>query len=171
MNFTVLYTNILSITMPETEIELLRQQIASIDTKKFDLEAWKAPTLMFISRIFGATSEHVRQIRELKYDYSSWTLRDTSGGGQLTDPVRVRAKEILEAAISELQKLGVPRVTDKASGILDSFRKELTGKEMQDLEKILLLNESDKRQALKLFLNDKDKKMLRSVLIDLLLNN
>jgi len=157
--------------MSENEIELLRQQVASIDTKKFDLEAWKAPTLMFVSRIFGAASEHVRQIRELKYDYSSWTLRDTSGGGQLTDPVRVRAKEILEAAISELQNLGVPPVARTDSGILESFRKELTGKEMQDLEKILLLNESDKRQALKSFLNERDKKMLRSVLIDLLLNS
>jgi len=157
--------------MSGNEIELLRQQIASIDTKKFDLEAWKAPTLMFVSRIFGATSEHVRQIRELKYDYSSWTLRDTSGGGQLTDPVRVRAKEILEAAISELQNLGAPPVVSTDSGILESFRKELTGKEMQDLEKILLLNETDKRQALKSFLNERDKKMLRSVLIDLLLNS
>ncbi len=157
--------------MSENEIELLRQQIASIDTKKFDLEAWKAPTLMFVSRIFGATSEHVRQIRELKYDYSSWTLRDTSGGGQLTDPVRVRAKEILEAAISELQNLGTPPVIGTTSGILDSFRKELTGKEMLDLEKILLLSESEKRHALKSFLNDSDKKLLRSVLLDLLLNS
>jgi len=157
--------------MSENEIELLKQQIASIDTKKFDLEAWKAPTLMFVSRIFGATSEHVRQIRELKYDYSSWTLRDTSGGGQLTDPVRVRAKEILEAAISELQNLGIPPKVSTITGVLESFRKELTGKEMQDLEKILLLNEIEKRQALKSFLNERDKKMLRSVLIDLLLNN
>ena len=156
--------------MSENEIELLQQQIASIDNKKFDLEAWKAPTLMFVSRIFGASSEHVRQIRELKYDYSSWTLRDTSGGGQLTDPVRVRAREILEAAISELQSLGAPPPVNNASGILESFRKELTGKEMHDLEKILLLNENDKLQSLKSFLNGKDKKMLRSVLIDLLLN-
>lgn len=156
--------------MSENEIDLLRQQIASIDTKKFDLEAWKAPTLMFVSRIFGPASEHVRQIRELKYDYSSWTLRDTSGGGQLTDPVRVRAKEILEAAISEIQNLGTPPPVSTVAGVLDSFRKELTGKELQDLEKILLLNDSDKRQALKSFLNDRDKKMLRSVLIDLLLN-
>jgi len=157
--------------MSENEIELLKQQIASIDTKKFDLEAWKAPTLMFVSRIFGATSEHVSQIRELKYDYSSWTLRDTSGGGQLTDPVRVRAKEILEAAISELQNLGTLPKVIAISGVLESFRKELTGKEMQDLEKILHLNENEKHQALKSFLNERDKKMLRSVLIDLLLNN
>jgi len=157
--------------MSENEIELLKQQIASIDTKKFDLEAWKAPTLMFVSRIFGVTSEHVRQIRELKYDYSSWTLRDTSGGGQLTDPVRVRAKEILEAAISELQNLGTLPKVIAISGVLESFRKELTGKEMQDLEKILHLNENEKHQALKSFLNERDKKMLRSVLIDLLLNN
>jgi hypothetical protein len=157
--------------MSENEIELLKQQIASIDTKKFDLEAWKAPTLMFVSRIFGATSEHVRQIRELKYDYSSWTLRDTSGGGQLTDPVRVRAKEILEAAISELQSLGDAPSVRVTSGILDSFRSELTGKELQDLERILLLAEGEKREALQLFLSQRDRNILQSVLIDLLLKS
>jgi len=156
--------------MSENEIKLLQQQIATIDTKKFDLEAWKSPTLMLVSRIFGAESEHVRQIRELKYDYSSWTLRDTSGGGQLTDPVRVRAREILEAAISEIENLGTPPPVKTVSGVMDAFKKELTGKEMQDLEQILLLNDNDKRQALKSFLNDRDKKMLRSVLIDLLLS-
>ena len=155
--------------MSENEIELIRQQIASLDIKKFDLEAWKSPTLLFFSRIFGAASEHVRQIRELKYDYSSWTLRDTSGGGQLTDPVRVRAREILEAAISELQNLGTPPPVITTSGVLESFRKELTGKEMQELGKILLLSENEKLQALKSFLNDRDKKTLRSVLIDMLL--
>lgn len=157
--------------MSENEIELLKQQIALIDTKKFDLEAWKSPTLVFVSRIFGAASEHVRQIRELKYDYSSWALRDTSGGGQLTDPVRVRAREILEAAISELQNLGTPPTVSTTSEVLDAFRKELTGKEMQDLEKILLLNEHEKHEALKLFLNERNNKILRSILLDLLLNN
>ncbi len=157
--------------MSENEIELLSQQIASLDTKKFDLEAWKSPTLMFVSRIFGSSSEHVRQIRELKYDYSSWTLRDTSGGGQLTDPVRVRAREILEAAISELQNLGAPIEEDNASKVLDAFRKELKGKEMHDLEQILQLSESEKQPALETFLNNKDKKILRSILIDLLTDN
>ncbi len=157
--------------MSENEIELLSQQIASLDTKKFDLEAWKSPTLMFVSRIFGSVSEHVRQIRELKYDYSSWTLRDTSGGGQLTDPVRVRAREILEAAISELQNLGAPLEEDNASKVLDAFRKELKGKEMYDLEQILRLSEDEKQPLLETFLNNKDKKILRSILIDLLTDN
>lgn len=157
--------------MSENEIELLKQQIAAIDIKKFDLEAWKSPTLVFVSRIFGAASEHVRQIRELKYDYSSWALRDTSGGGQLTDPVRVRAREILEAAVSELQNLGAPPTVNTTSEVLDAFRKELTGKEMQDLGKIILLNETEKPEALKAFLKEKDNKTLRSILIDLLLNN
>ena len=105
--------------MSENEIELIRQQIASLDIKKFDLEAWKSPTLLFVSRIFGSASEHVRQIRELKYDYSSWTLRDTSGGGQLTDPVRVRAREILDAAISQLQNLGTPPPVITTSKVLE----------------------------------------------------
>jgi hypothetical protein len=153
-----------------SEIELLRQQIESLETKKFELEAWKSPTIILVSRIFGNMSEPVRQIRELKYDYSSWTLRDTSGGGQLTDPVRVRAREILEAAISELQIPGAPGSTNTTSEVMDSFRKELTGKEMQDLEKILHLSGSEQLNALNSFLNNKDHKILQSVLINLLIN-
>ena len=157
--------------MSENEIELLRQQIASIDIKKFDLEAWKSPTLVYVSRIFGSSSEHVRQIRELKYDYSSWTLRDTSGGGQLTDPVKVRAREILEAAIAELQNLGAPKKKDNASSVLDAFRKELKGREMHDLESILHLSGSELKPALETFLNNMDKSILQSILVDLLTDN
>lgn len=155
-------------TMPEQKIELLKQQIASLDTKKFDLEAWKSATLIFVSRIFGTQSEHVRQIRELKYDYSSWNLRDTSGGTQLTDPVRIRAREILDAAIVELQTLGTPKISTPNSPIMEVFQKEMTGKEMQELGKILSLDDDKKRQALKDFL-DRDKKWLKNILLELLI--
>lgn len=154
--------------MSEKEIKLIRQQINSLEAKKFDLEAWKSHTMIFVSRIFGPSSEHVRLIRELKYDYSSWSLRDTSGGVHLTDPVRTRAKEILEAAVTELEIFGAPKQAASSSKILEALRKELTGKEMEELDRILILPHDERTKGLKVFLSGKEKDLLISVLAQLL---
>lgn len=157
--------------IPGNEVDLLRQQIEALDARKFDLEAWKASTLLFVSRIFGTLSEHVRQIRDLKYDYSSWSLRDTSGGNHQTDPVRARAKEILEAGITELQKFGKPSPSHSTSAILEVFQNELTGKEMGELKNILNLQGKDKEEKLRAFLSNRDKDVLISLLIELFNNS
>ena len=156
--------------MSENEIKLLRQQINSLEAKKFDLEAWKSPTMVFISRIFGPSSEHLRLIRDLKYDYSSWSLRDTSGSMQLTDPVRTRAREILEAAITELETFGSPVKLSSSSEILETFRNELTGKEMDELQKLLALPGKEKTEGLKAFLSAKGKDNLVSIMVQLLIS-
>ena len=50
------------------------------------------------------------------------------------------------------------------------LQKELTGKEMQELGKILSLDDDKKRQALKDFL-DRDKKWLKNILLELLIRD
>jgi len=152
---------------PENEIDLLRHQIQALEAKKFDLEAWKAPTLVFVSRIFGPSSEPVRQILDLKYDYSSWNLRDTSGGTQQTDPVKIRAKEILEAAITELQVFGKPSLSESTKCMLEIFQEEFTGKEMEELRSILKLPDKEKQEKLKAFLSVREKDQLIALLIEL----
>jgi hypothetical protein len=156
--------------MSENEIKLLLQQINRLEAKKFDLEAWKSHTIILVSRIFGVSSEHLRLIRELKYDYSSWSLRDTSGSMQLTDPVRTRAKEILEAAISELEIFGAPVKVASSSEILEAFRSELTGKEMDEMQKILILPEKEKAEGIKTFLSSQEKDKLISIMGQLLIS-
>jgi hypothetical protein len=157
--------------MSENEIKLLRQQINSLEAKKFDLEAWKSHTMILVSRIFGVSSEHLRLIRELKYDYSSWSLRDTSGSMQLTDPVRTRAKEILEAAIAELETFGSPVKVSSSLEILEAFHSELTGKEMDELQKLLSLPEKEKTEGIKAFLSARKKDNLVSILGQLLMSS
>ena len=103
--------------MAEKEIALLKEQLARLDEKKFDLEAWKNHTLIFLERIFGKENSKLNLIRELHYDYSSWNLRDTAAAGKTKDkdPVKIQAREILSATITELEKLGLPknRLDDK----------------------------------------------------------
>ena len=71
--------------MAEKEIALLKEQIIRLDEKKFDLEAWKNHTIIFLERIFGKDSSKIKMIKELHYDYSSWSLRDTAAAGKTKD--------------------------------------------------------------------------------------
>src|SRR5690606_7883274 len=97
--------------MAEKEIALLKQQIERLDEKRFDLGAWKNRTILFLERLFGNDSPKLKMINDLHYDYSSWSLRDTAAEGSARDkdPVRIQAKEILEATIAELEMLGLPK--------------------------------------------------------------
>ena len=65
--------------MSEKEIQLLEQQIEKLDTKDFDLQAWKKYTIVILARIFGNKNEKIRLVEKLDYEFSSWSLRDASG--------------------------------------------------------------------------------------------
>ncbi len=99
--------------MIENEISLINRQLESLTAKNFDLEAWKSHTIIFLERIFGKESSKVKMIKELQYDYSSWSLRDAAGTGKDADPVIMKARELLEATKLELEHLGVPKVEDE----------------------------------------------------------
>lgn len=93
--------------MVEKEIELLRKQIEKLAEKEFDLNVWKSTTVLILDRFFGRDSEKISQIRNINYDYSSWTLRDTSGASS-SDMVKKLGREILETTINELETFGLP---------------------------------------------------------------
>jgi flagellar motility protein MotE (MotC chaperone) len=135
------------IPMAEKEIALLKEQIARLDEKKFDLEAWKNRTEIFLERIFGKESPKLKMIQNLHYDYSSWTLRDTFAGGSAkdTDPARIQAKEILEATIAELESLGLPQEKKEQQKIRELLEDELTGKQMKELDS--LINSEDREKT------------------------
>lgn len=123
--------------MAEKEIALLRRQSDKLAEKSFDLEAWKSQTVLFLQRIFGADHVILRMILELKYDYSSWNLRDATGNEKSDDPVKMQAHEILEAAIIELESLGLPQKEASISKLWSLLEEELTGKQLREIKSIL----------------------------------
>ena len=123
--------------MAEKEIILLKKQIERLADKSFDLDAWKNQTLLFLTRIFGTDHTIVKMISELKYDYSSWNLRDATGNEKTDDPVKMQAHEILEASILELETLGLPSDRDQTSSVWTVLEDELTGKQIKELKQIL----------------------------------
>jgi len=156
--------------MAEKEITLLKEQIARLDDKKFDLEAWKNRTIIFLERIFGKENSKIKMIQNLHYDYSSWSLRDTFAGGSAKDkdPVRIQAKEILDAVISELESLGLPQQKHEKLKIKELLEDELTGRQSKELETILKSGEQEKEEKIQEILESLEKENLASIISKLL---
>ncbi len=158
--------------MAEKEIALLKEQLARLDEKKFDLEAWKNHTLIFLERIFGKENSKLNLIRELHYDYSSWNLRDTAAIGKTKgkDPVRIQAREILSATITELEKLGLPKSKLESEVIWALLKDELTGKQAKEIELVINSNDPKKIENISKMLENLGVENLSTVIAKVLTN-
>ena len=156
--------------MAEQEIVLLQGQIDRLGEKKFDLEAWKNHTLIFLERIFGKDSTKLKMIKDLGYDYSSWNLRDTAAAGKTSDkdPVLMQAEEILTATIIELKLLGLPKSKQEKEKIWDLLNDELTGKQLRELETLVKSEETDKTEKITNILEELEKEKLALIVFKLL---
>lgn len=155
--------------MADREIALLKEQIERLNEPRFDLEAWKNQTVIFLERIFGKESTKVRLIRDLHYDYSSWSLRDTTGAGQSKDPVKFQARSILQATIEEIEKMGLPDEQLEADKLMELLREELTGRQIKEIETIKNSEASDRPERLADILETLEKENLSRMLARLLL--
>lgn len=128
--------------MPKKEIDLLKAQIDKLDVKKFDLEAWKKYTIIILARIFGDNSQKIRQIESIEYDYSSWSLRDTTGSSSYLETCKKLGKEILEASIEELKTFGLPEGDQDPEQLFEvvsnSLRDELKGSQFREISNIIV---------------------------------
>ena len=156
--------------MAAKEISLLKEQTERLNEKKFDLEAWKNRTLIFLERIFGKESPKLKMIKELHYDYSSWNLRDTYAGGSAKDkdPVRIQAKEILEAIIAELESLGLPHQKEEKLRIRELLEDELTGKQMKEIDALINSGDSAKSEKIATIIETLNKENIVSIIANLL---
>jgi hypothetical protein len=156
--------------MAEKEIALLQGQIEGLHEKKFDLEAWKNHTIIFLERIFGKDSSKLKMIKDLGYDYSSWNLRDTAATGKTNDkdPVLMQAEEILTAAIAELMTLGLPKGKKEKDKIWELLEDDLTGKDLKKLEILIQSDETDRTEKITTILEELGKEKLASIILKLL---
>ena len=136
--------------MADKETSLLKEQLERLNDKKFDLEAWKNRTVLFLERIFGKDSSGLKMIKDLHYDYSSWSLRDTVAGGSEKDkdPVRIQAKEILEAIIAEIESLGLPEQKQETIKLKELLGDELTGKQLKEIDNLILSDDPGKTEKI-----------------------
>ncbi|MEQ9376302.1 MAG: hypothetical protein RIG68_14035 [Imperialibacter sp.] len=83
-----------------------------LNEKQFDLEAWKASAVSLFSRTFGANDPKIKQIHDLKIDYSSWALRDAPSTYHPLDSCKKLGREVVLSAIDEIELFGLPEQKD-----------------------------------------------------------
>ena len=158
--------------MVDKEVTILKEQIEKLEAKDFDLEAWKIYTISITERIFGADSHKIEQLKGLKYDFSSWSLRDTSG---TAGSIKKKARVILESSINELEQFGLPTKDTAKSGdtlesLLSVFEDELKGSQFKRLKEIIKTSDSnEKKEQLSDLFNQLDNDERDALLINIIL--
>ena len=162
--------------MVKKEISILKKQIERLDIKAFDLEAWKKFTIVMLARIFGDTSEKIRQIESIEYDYSSWALRDTSGTSSYLDSCKKLGRKILEASIAELETFGLPEKSREDDSffriIIEALQDELKGSQFRELKAVILSmdKEEEMKEKVREILHDYDTGVPVDILASILTN-
>ena len=107
--------------MDKKVVKLLLLQISKLDADDFDLEAWKSGTVSQQTRLLGETDPRARQISDLKIDYRSWALRDSTSGYNPVATCKKKGKSILETTIEEIQILGITGAKTSSAEILEKY--------------------------------------------------
>lgn len=133
-------------------IGLLEKLIESLNSANFELDAWKIHAQIILERVFGNDTRKIKQIENISYDYSSWSLRDNTGVQSEMDICKATAKEILQASIQEIEILGIPNssndIDENETGyvevqkLIGQFEDELKGSQIKELK--LILKSKDK---------------------------
>ena len=157
------------------EIELLQAQIDKLNTKGFDLDAWKQYTVVLLSRIFGEYDPKIKQIEKIEYDFSSWSLRDTSGKSAYMETCKKLGREVLLASVDELKAFGLPDHEPRESSIPfqvleKAFEEELKIAQFRELKAIILSSDdvTSKKKSLDKLMESFDKDFAQKVLLSML---
>jgi hypothetical protein len=89
--------------MNEKFLKLIDKRIDRLEDKDFDLEAWKESTITSMTRFLGEGDPAIKQIENLKIDYSSWALRDATSTYNPLETCKKKGKEVLLAVKDELE--------------------------------------------------------------------
>lgn len=138
--------------MKEQYIKLIKNQIEKLNSKDFDLDSWKDSTMLVLDRIFGSDSEKIKKIKDIHYDLSSWSLRDTLGTSAHFDTCKKKGKEILEVCVMEIETLGIPEPRkssneEKPDNILSALEDELTMSQYKELKKHMTESNEETRET------------------------
>lgn len=159
------------------EVELLQAQIDKLASRDFDLDAWKQYTVVLLSRIFGEHNPKVKQIGKIEYDFSSWSLRDTTGKSAYMDTCKKLGREVLQASIDELNAFGLP---EKEAGpsmvpvevIVQALEEELKISQFRKIRSIITSDHDAeiKKKELQALLKELDKGFSDHFFIHLLIH-
>jgi hypothetical protein len=146
--------------MNEQEIKILQKQVSKLSAEDFDLEAWKAGAIIILERIFGSGNQKISQLEKIKYDQSSWALREASGSKNMMETCKKQGREILEIAMDELALFGLPEEVEAEHAapfktvIVQALENELKISQYREIFRII---DSDKKRI------DKQKELIETL--------
>lgn len=146
--------------MQAQEIEILKKQINKLESTDFDLEAWKTGAIILLERLFGQRNQKIDRMEKIKYDQSSWALREAKGSKNMMETCKKQGKEILEIAIEELEHFGLPEEIEEANAL--PFKTVI----VQSLEEELKIGQY--REVLRIIDSDMKNEEKKKLLIDTL---
>jgi hypothetical protein len=153
------------------KISLLKKQIIKLDNSDFDLEAWKSSTIIVLEKIFGASNQKIRQIEKIQLDFSSWSLRDSSGSLTKLDTCKKRGKEILEVCIDELESFGFQKEEETVPpAINQALEEHLTISQYKAIKEIMQSDQdkSEQKKLLKEKIEEMGKDKPLEILVEIL---
>ena len=165
--------------MKSKEIELLNKQVAKLNADDFDLEAWKTGAIISLERIFGADNQKIAQIEKIKYDQSSWALREAKGSKNMMETCKKQGREILEIAVDELEHFGLPDEMLEAKAapfkatIVSALEDELKISQYREIVRIICSDKKpgEKKKELIDTLNDFGHDAAENILTSILLSD
>ncbi len=118
---------------PQAAILQIQERSDKLDQKPFDWVAWKRGTLLVLQNIFGKDSAYYKQLAETDYEYSSWSLRDTSGS---SDSVKSSCLDLLDICRTDLlsQQEGSVSTKEKMAKLLGQY---LTGSQISNIMEVV----------------------------------
>lgn len=151
--------------MNEKHIKLLKRQLNELEKVgsnpetnieyTFGVEAWKSATISILERIFGKESRKIKEIERIELGR---TVAFTGNDRYHIETVKETGRAIINACIAELELLGGPeqvytggkqginltvlqsqenKQSIKIDIIVNELRKELTGKQLDEIQNIL----------------------------------
>jgi len=139
--------------MDQKKINILNELSQTLNQPDFNLEAWKMKAKLIVKTLFGPNDDRIGMIEKLHYDYSSWSLRDNSGG-KIIDPVKKTAAEIIGSALIELE------INQERNPIEELFSQELTGSRFKELQELVKQNDEEE---IKRFVSMLDTEVLKRI--------
>lgn len=142
------------------EIQMLQKQIDKLENDDFDLEAWKSGATIILERLFGGKNQKIRQIEKIKYDQSSWALREAKGSKNMMEACKRQGKEILHIAMDELEHFGLP---DEIAEVQATPFKAIIVKALENELKIAQYREVMRIIDSDLKIEEKEKKLIQTL--------
>ena len=160
------------------EIKLLNKQIDKLKAPDFDLGAWKSGTIILLERLFGSENQKIAQVEKIKYDQSSWALREAKGSTNMMETCKTQGREIILIAIDELENFGLPQDVVEAQSapfktvILAALEDELKISQFREVLRIIDVDKNfeEKKKELIEKLNDYGHDCIENILSSILLS-